>query len=198
MTIDLLSTEFELHRPRMLAVAYRMLGSLADAEDAVQEAWLRFSRAGIDGVENVGAWLTTIVSRVSLTLLKSRSNRREEPLSSHVPDPVVTRPSPEDDAVTADSIGLALLVVLDSLNPDERLAFVLHDLFAVPFHEIGEILGKAAATTKMIASRARRKVRAAEWPAVVGPEQRAVVHAFRAAALGGDFAALLRVLDPNV
>jgi RNA polymerase sigma factor (sigma-70 family) len=198
MTIDLLSTEFERHRPRMLAVAYRMLGSLADADDAVQEAWLRFSRAGIDGVENVGAWLTTIVSRISLNLLRSRSTRREDPLSS-VPDPVVTRPGPDDEAALADSVGLALLVVLDSLNPDERLAFVLHDLFAVPFDEIAEILGRSPAAARQVASRARRRVQGSAPPTNRDlPRQREVVRAFLAASQGGDFEALLAVLHPDV
>jgi RNA polymerase sigma factor (sigma-70 family) len=199
MTTDPLLTEFERHRPRMLAVAYRMLGSLAEAEDAVQEAWLRFSRAGLDGVENVGAWLTTIVSRISINLLRSRSSRREEPLSSRVPDPVVTRPGPEDAAVLADSVGLALLVVLDSLNPDERLAFVLHDLFAVPFDEIAEILGRSPVAARQLASRARRRVQGSAPPTDRDlPRQREVVRAFLAASQGGDFEALLAVLHPDV
>src|SRR3954447_22272633 len=199
MTTDLLSIEFERHRPRMRAVAYRMLGSLTDADDAVQEAWLRFSRAGIDGVENVGAWLTTIVSRVSLNLLQARANRREEPLSARVPDPVVTRPGPEDDAVLADSIGLALLVVLDSLNPDERLAFVLHDLFAVPFDEIAAVLNTTPGAARQLASRARRRVRGAS-PAdhTDAAQQRQLVDAFLAASREGDFAALVAILDARV
>jgi RNA polymerase sigma factor (sigma-70 family) len=198
-TTDLLTTEFERHRPRMQAVAYRMLGSFAEAEDAVQEAWLRYSRAGIDGVENVGAWLTTIVSRVSLNVLKSRSSRREVPMDGHVPDPVVTLPGPEDEAVQTDAIGLAMLVVLDTLSPDERIAFVLHDLFAVPFDDIAAIVGKSSAASRQLASRGRRRVQgSAPQPDADLPRQREVVRAFVAASQAGDFAALLAVLDPDI
>jgi RNA polymerase sigma factor (sigma-70 family) len=198
-TTDLLTTEFERHRPRLLAVAYRMLGSLAEAEDAVQEAWLRYSRAGLDGVENVGAWLTTIVSRVSLNLLKSRSSRREIVLDGHVPDPVVTRPGPEDEAVQTDAVGLAMLIVLDTLSPDERIAFVLHDLFAVPFDDIAAIVAKSPAAARQLASRGRRRVQgSAPRPDTDLPRQREVVRAFLAASQAGDFEALLAVLDPDI
>jgi RNA polymerase sigma-70 factor (ECF subfamily) len=197
-TTDLLTTEFERHRPRMQAVAYRMLGCFAEAEDAVQEAWLRYSRAGIDGVENVGAWLTTIVSRVSLNVLKSRSARREVPMDGHVPDPVVTRPGPEDEAVQTDAIGLAMLVVLDTLSPEERIAFVLHDLFAVPFDDIAAIVGKSSAATRQLASRGRRRVQGSPQPDADLPRQREVVRAFIAASRAGDFEALLAVLDPDI
>ena len=198
-TTDLLSTEFERHRPHLLEVAYRMLGSIAEAEDAVQEAWLRYSHAGVDGVENIGGWLTTIVSRVSLNVLRSRSSRREVALDSHVPDPVVTRLDPEDEAVQSDAVGLALLVVLDTLSPDERLAFVLHDLFAVPFDDIAVIVGKSSAATRQLASRGRRRVRrSGPRPDIDLPRQREVVRAFLAASRAGDFDALLAVLDPDI
>jgi RNA polymerase sigma factor (sigma-70 family) len=198
-TTDLLTAEFERHRPRMQAVAYRMLGSLAEAEDAVQEAWLRYSRTGIDGVENIGAWLTTIVARVSLNLLKSRSSRREVPPDTHVPDPVVTRLGPEDEAVQTDAVGLAMLVVLDTLSPDERIAFVLHDLFAVPFDDIAGIVGKSPAATRQLASRGRRRVQgSAPRPDADLARQREVVRAFVAASRSGDFEALLAVLDPDI
>jgi RNA polymerase sigma-70 factor (ECF subfamily) len=186
---------FEAQRDRLRAVAYRVLGSHADAEDVVQEAWLRFARQDAATIENLAGWLTTVVGRISLDVLRSR---RETSYGDGFVVTVDEGPEPEEHVVLADSVGTALLVVLDSLRPSERLAFVLHDLFAVPFAEIGLILGKSADATKMIASRARRKVRATDRPTVVGREQREVVQAFRAAAVGGDFEALLRVLDPDV
>ncbi|GAA0433866.1 DNA-directed RNA polymerase sigma-70 factor [Actinoplanes capillaceus] len=187
---------FEAQRDRLRAVAYRMLGSHADAEDVVQEAWIRLARQDATAIDNLGGWLTTVVGRLSLDLLRSR---RAHPESEY--DLVATpadEPAPDEQAMLADAVAVALLVVLDSLTPSERLAFVLHDMFAVPFQEIGQILGKSPDATKMIASRARRKVRATDRPAGPGREHRQVVAAFRAAALAGDFEALLRVLDPNV
>ncbi|MBQ1157269.1 sigma-70 family RNA polymerase sigma factor [Streptomyces sp. A73] len=192
---------FEAHRDRLRAVAHRMLGSHADAEDVVQEAWLRLSRHDAATIHNLGGWLTTVVGRISLDLLRARQAHPEASYDDRGSELVVTLddgPVPEDDAVLADSVGLALLVVLESLGPSERLAFVLHDLFAVPFDEIGQILGRSTAATKMLASRARRKVQATERPAGVGREQREVVQAFLAAARGGYFEGLLRVLDPEV
>ena len=199
---DWLAERFEAHRGHLRAVAYRMLGSLAEADDAVQEAWLRLSRSRGAGVENLGGWLTTVVARVSLDLLRARGARREEPLAAHLPDPVVTRPDgtdPEHQALVADGVGLALLVVLDTLTPAERLAFVLHDLFGVPFDEIASILGRSPAAARQLASRARRRVQgAAPAPDPDRRRQRAVVDAFLAAARDGDFDALLAVLDPDV
>jgi RNA polymerase sigma-70 factor (ECF subfamily) len=201
--IDWLAGHFERQRPRLRAVAYRMLGSLAEADDAVQDAWLRLSRSGADDVENLSAWLTTIVARVCLNMLRSRNSRREEPLPFHVPDPVVTPDGgsqPEEQAVMADSVGLALLVVLDTLTPDERLAFVLHDMFDVPFSQIAPIVDRSLAASKQLASRARRRVRGASVPAP-DPDparQREVVSAFFAAARKGDFDALVAVLHPGV
>jgi RNA polymerase sigma-70 factor (ECF subfamily) len=192
---------FEAQRDRLRAVAYRVLGSHADAEDAVQEAWMRLARQDTATIQNLAAWLATVVGRISLDVLRSRQTRPEAPYGDGLTELVVTiddGPTPEEYAALADSVGLALLAVLDSLGPSERLAFVLHDMFAVPFHEIGQILGKSADTTKMIASRARRKVQTTERSAVVGREQRKVIHAFRAAASDGDFEGLLRVLDPEV
>jgi RNA polymerase sigma-70 factor (ECF subfamily) len=192
---------FEAQRDRLRAVAYRMLGSHADAEDVVQEAWLRLSRQDTETIHNLAGWLTTVVGRISLDVLRSRQVRPVASYDDRLPELVVTvddGPAPEDDVVLADSVGLALLVVLDSLGPGERLAFVLHDLFAVPFDEIGQILGKSTDATKMLASRARRKVQATERPTVAGREQRAVVRAFLTAARHGDFEGLLRVLDPEV
>jgi RNA polymerase sigma factor (sigma-70 family) len=197
MSTDPVVEAFESQRDRLRAVAYRMLGSHADAEDVVQEAWLRLSRQGPETIHNLGGWLTTVVGRISLDVLRSRQAHPE----SALPEYVVTLddgPAPEDDAALADSVGLALLVVLESLGPSERLAFVLHDLFGVPFDEIGQIVGKSTAATKMLASRARRKVRTTERPAGSGRGQREVVQAFLAAARGGDFEGLLRVLDPEV
>ncbi|MFC5908634.1 sigma-70 family RNA polymerase sigma factor [Streptacidiphilus monticola] len=198
---DPVAEVFESQRDRLRAVAYRMLGSHADAEDVVQEAWLRLSRQETASIENLAGWLTTVVGRISLDVLRSRRTRPEASYDDRLPELVVTlddAPAPDDDAVLADSVGLALLVVLDSLRPSERLAFVLHDLFAVPFDEIGRILGKSTDATKMLASRARRKVQATERPTRAGREQREVVDAFLAAARGGDFEGLLRVLDPEV
>ncbi|MDQ0752261.1 RNA polymerase sigma factor (sigma-70 family) [Streptomyces africanus] len=198
---DPMAEAFEAQRDRLRAVAYRMLGSRADAEDVVQEAWLRLSRQDAATIHNLGGWLTTVVGRISLDVLRSRQARPEAFYDDSASELVVTLddgPAPEDDAVLADSVGLALLVVLESLGPSERLAFVLHDLFAVPFDEIGQILGKSTAAAKMLASRARRKVRATKRPAGVGREQREVVRAFLAAARRGDFEELLRVLHPEV
>jgi len=200
---DWLAEGFEKNRTRLRAVAYRMLGSLAEADDAVQEAWLRLSRADASGVDNLGAWLNTIVTRVCLNTLRSRATRREEPVGAHVPDPVVSRPdgtSPEDEALLADSVGLALQVVLETLAPDERLAFVLHDMFGLPFDEIAPMVGRSSTTARQLASRARRRVRGAEvrTPDPDIRRQRDVVDAFFAAARRGDFDALVAVLHPDV
>ncbi|HEY0933562.1 MAG TPA: sigma-70 family RNA polymerase sigma factor [Trebonia sp.] len=202
------AASFAEHRAHLQAVAYRMLGSLSEADDAVQEAWLRLSRSDTGGVQSARAWLTTVVSRICLDMLRSRTARREEPLDVHVPDPVVTRSEddPAEHALLADSVGLALLVVLDTLPPAERLAFVLHDIFAVPFEDIGRILDRSPAAAKQLASRSRRRLRGAGGPeagaAVATPadqaRQRAVVRAFQAASGAGDFAGLLAVLDPDV
>ncbi|HEY8981923.1 MAG TPA: sigma-70 family RNA polymerase sigma factor [Streptomyces sp.] len=192
---------FEAHRDRLRAVAHRLLGSHADAEDVVQEAWLRLSRQDPTAIDNLAGWLTTVVGRISLDVLRTRRTRPEAAYDDTTPEYVVTPddgPAPEDDAVLADSVGLALFVVLESLGPSERLAFVLHDLFAVPFDEIARILGRSTAATKMLASRARAKVRTADRPTGVTRGQREVVRAFLAAARGGDFEGLLRVLDPEV
>src|SRR5213593_1064783 len=192
---------FEENRSHLRAVAYRMLGSRTDADDAVQEAWIRLSRADTSGVENLGGWLTTVVARVCLDMLRSRKVRREEPLGAHVPEPTVSREDrthPEHDALLADSVGLALLVVLETLAPAERVAFVLHDLFDLPFDEIAPIVGRSPAAARQLASRARRRVQGATAPDVDRARQRAVVDAFLAASRGGDFAALLAVLDPDV
>ena len=184
---DRLAESFEQNRTRLRAVAYRMLGSFAEADDAVQEAWLRLSRADADGVDNLSAWLTTVVARVCLNVLRARNTRREEPVGVHVPDPVISRAdgtNPEDEALLADSVGLALLVVLETLTPAERLAFVLHDMFDLPFDEIAPMVGRSPATARQLASRARRRVRGAD---VHAPDrdlarQREVVDAFFAAA----------------
>ncbi len=188
--------DFEAHRDYLRAVAYRMLGSRAEADDAVQEAWLRTARSDADSIRNIRAWLTTVVARICLDLLRSRASRGEVPLDA-VPPPA-GGPDPEQEAVLADSVGLALLVVLDTLSPAERLAFVLHDMFAVPFDDIAPIVGRSTDATKMLASRARRRVRSAERPDSDAIRQRAVVDAFLAASRDGDFAALLEVLDPDV
>ncbi|GAA3124362.1 sigma-70 family RNA polymerase sigma factor [Streptosporangium carneum] len=198
---DLVAETFEAQRDRLRAVAHRMLGSHADAEDVVQEAWLRLSRQDTATIHNLAGWLTTVVGRISLDVLRSRQTHPEASYDDRLPDLVVTLDdglAPEDDMALADSVGLALLVVLESLRPNERLAFVLHDLFAVPFDEIGQILGKSTNATKMLASRARRKVQATGQPTPAGREQREVVQAFLAAARRGDFEGLLRVLDPEV
>jgi RNA polymerase sigma-70 factor (ECF subfamily) len=198
---DPVAEAFEAQRERLHAVAYRMLGSHADAEDAVQEAWLRLSRQGTESIRNLAGWLTTVVGRISLDVLRSRRSHPEAAYDDSMAEIVVTaddRPAPEEQAALADSVGLALLVVLESLRPSERLAFVLHDMFAVPFDEIGQIIGKSPDATKMLASRARRKVQVTEREAATGRERRKVVDAFRAAAIEGDFEGLLRVLDPDV
>ena len=198
-----LAERFEEHRTHLRAVAYRMLGSLSEADDAVQESWLRLSRSDASDIENLGGWLTTVVARVCLNMLRSRETRREEPLGPHLPDPVISPPGtlqPEEEALLADSVGLALLVVLDSLSPAERLAFVLHDMFELPFDEIAPMVGRSPAAARQLASRARRRVRGAELPAP-DPDlarQRAVVDAFFLAARGGDFDTLVSLLDPDV
>ena len=198
-----LAKRFEEHRPHLRAVAYRMLGSLTEAEDAVQDAWLRLSRSGAGEVENLGGWLTTIVARVCLNMLRARKVRRENSLGLHLPDPIINRDGelqPEEEAVLADSVGLALLVVLDTLSPAERLAFVLHDLFALPFEEIAPMVGRTPAAARQLASRARRRVKGARVPEP-DPDlarQREVVDAFFVAARGGDFDALVALLDPDV
>lgn len=198
---DWLAERFEDHRSRLKAVAYRMLGSATEAEDAVQETWIRLSRSEPGDVENLGGWLTTVVARVCLNALQSRKTRREEPLDVHVPEPADEQGAdPEHQALLADAVGPALLVVLDTLTPAERLAFVLHDLFAVPFEEVASIVGKSPAATRQLASRARRRVRGAEptEPTEDAVRQRAVVDAFLAAARNGEFDALLELLDPEV
>lgn len=197
-----LAERFEEKRTHLRAVAYRMLGSLSEAEDAVQEAWLHVSRADTSGVANLGGWLTTVVARVCLDMLRSRKSRREEPLETQAPEAIITGASgsnPEQEAVLADSVGIALLVVLETLGPAERLAFVLHDLFAVPFDEIGPIVGRSPTAARQLASRARRRVQGT--PAMPDAErirQRGIVDAFLAAARDGDFDALLALLDPEV
>jgi RNA polymerase sigma factor (sigma-70 family) len=197
-----LAERFEEHRPHLRAVAYRMLGSLSEADDAVQDAWLRLSRADTSDVENLGGWLTTVVARVSLNMLRSRKSRREDSLDVHVPDPIVSRADgldPEQHVLLADSVGLALLVVLEMLAPAERLAFVLHDMFAVSFEEIAPIVGRSPTAARQLASRARRRVQGgAPTPDADLARQREVVDAFFAAARGGDFEALVAVLDPDV
>jgi RNA polymerase sigma factor (sigma-70 family) len=199
---EYLAERFEEHRTHLRAVAYRILGSLSEVDDAVQEAWLRLSRADTTGIDNLGGWLTTVVARVCLDMLRSRQSRREEPFAPDAPEPVASGTpgsSPEQEALLADSVGLALLVVLDRLTPAERLAFVLHDMFAVPFEEIGPIVGRSAEAARQLASRARRRVRggaAAPNPDLV--RQREVVEAFLAALRGGDFEGLLAVLDPDL
>lgn len=199
---DWLAERFEAHRGHLRAVSYRMLGSLSEADDAVQEAWLRASRAETGNVENLGGWLTTVVARVCLNMLRARKSRREQPLGTRVPDPIVDRvgaPDPEHEAVLGDSVGLALMVVLDTLPPAERLAFVLHDTFAVPFDEIAAIVGRTPTAARQLASRARRRVRdTGPVPDVDLPRQREAVDAFFAAAHDGDFAALVGVLAPDV
>jgi RNA polymerase sigma factor (sigma-70 family) len=198
-----LADRFEEHRPHLRAVAYRMLGSLSEADDAVQDTWLRLSRAGTGEVENLGGWLTTIVARVCLNMLRSRSVRREESLGVRLPDPVISPEGalqPEEEALLADSVGLALLVVLDTLSPAERLAFVLHDMFELPFEEIAPMVGRTPAAARQLASRARRRVKGTGIPEP-DPDlarQRDVVDAFFAAARGGDFDALVAVLHPDV
>jgi RNA polymerase sigma factor (sigma-70 family) len=198
-----LADRFEEHRPHLRAVAYRMLGSLSEADDAVQDAWLRVSRAGAGEVENLGGWLTTIVARICLNVLRSRTTRREVSLDGHLPDPVVSIErvrQPEEEAVLADSVGLALLVVLDTLTPAERLAFVLHDMFQLPFEEIAPMVGRSPEAARQLASRARRRIKGAQIPAP-DPDlarQREVVDAFFRATRGGEFDSLVALLDPDV
>jgi RNA polymerase sigma-70 factor (ECF subfamily) len=197
-----LAEQFEEHRTHLRAVAYRMLGSTSEADDAVQEAWLRLSRADASEVENLGGWLTTVVARVCLNMLRSRRLRREESLDFHVPDPIVSSIDgidPEREALLADSVGLALLVVLETLTPAERLAFVLHDMFAVPFDEIAQIVDRTPTATRQLASRARRRVQGASPVSDANlARQREIVDAFFAAARNGDFDALVAVLDPDI
>jgi RNA polymerase sigma-70 factor (ECF subfamily) len=199
---EFLAEQFEEHRSRLRGVAYRMLGSLSEADDAVQEAWLRLSRTDSDEIENLGGWLTTVVARVSLNMLRSRTARREEPLAGRLPDPLIDRADgidPEHEALLADSVGLALLVVLETLSPPERLAFVLHDIFAVPFDEIAPIVDRSPEAARQLASRARRRVRAERTvPDADLGTQREVIDAFLAAAREGDFDRLVAVLDPDV
>jgi RNA polymerase sigma factor (sigma-70 family) len=199
---DWLAERFEAHRPRLRAVAYRMLGSTSEADDAVQEAWIRLSRSNPSRIENLEAWLVTTVGRVALNLLRSRRTRREEPLDAHLPDPIVDRTDgidPEHQALLADSVGLALLVVLETLTPAERLAYVLHDMFSIPFEEIGAILDRSPDAARQLASRGRRRVRGADTTSDADPAaQRQVVEAFLAASRDGDFDALVAVLDPDI
>ena len=199
---DFLAEQFEDHRTHLKAVAYRMLGSLTEAEDAVQEAWIRLSRSNADEIENLGGWLTTVVARVSLNMLRSRSTRREDPMELRMPEPIVDPvdgTDPEHEAILADSVGLALLVVLETLSPPERLAFVLHDMFGVRFEEIGQILDRSPQAARQLANRARKKIHAA--PTEPDPDldaQREVVDAFLAASREGDFERLVAMLDPDV
>ena len=198
---DWLAERFERARRHLRAVAYRMLGSVSDAEDAVQEAWLRLSRSDAAGIENLNGWLTTVVARVSLNMLQSRGARREEPADGHVPDPIITLTDardPEQQAVLADSVGLALLVVLESLAPAERLAFVLHDMFDIPFEEIASIVGRTPAAARQLASRARQRVRTAAAPDPDRITQQRVADAFLAAVREGNIQGLIAVLDPEV
>jgi RNA polymerase sigma-70 factor (ECF subfamily) len=199
-TSDWLSEGFENHRPRLRAMAYRMLGSLIEAEDAVQDAWLDLSRADASAIENLGGWLTTVVARVCLDRLRSRSSRREEPFGVAVPDWLAERAGgidPEDEAVMADSVGLALLVVLETLTPAERVAFVLHDVFEVPFEEIAPVVGRTPLAARQLASRARRRIRGSSVPDTDLARDRHLINAFLAAARHGDFAALIALLDSD-
>jgi RNA polymerase sigma-70 factor (ECF subfamily) len=198
---DWLAERFEAHRAHLRAVAYRMLGSTGEADDAVQEAWLRLSRTDTSDVGNLGGWLTTVVARVCLNMLQSRRSRLEHPIGVHVAEPAAGGQDgvdPEDEALLAEGVGLALLVVLDTLTPAERLAFVLHDLFDVPFEEVAAVVGRSPAAARQLASRARRRVQGSAPPDTDLARQRAVVDAFLAASRGGDFDALLAVLDPEV
>jgi RNA polymerase sigma factor (sigma-70 family) len=199
---EYLAERFEDYRAQLRAVAYRMLGSVSEADDAVQEAWLRLSRSDTSGVENLGGWLTTVVGRVCLDMLRSRKARREEAFGPHIPEPIVSSENgvdPEHEALLADSVGLAMLVVLETLAPPERLAFVLHDMFGVPFDEIAPIVGRSPTAARQLASRARRRVRGdAPVPEADLDRQREVVDAFLAAAREGDFEALVELLDPDV
>jgi RNA polymerase sigma factor (sigma-70 family) len=199
---DWLAERFEEHRTRLRAVAYRMLGSVSEADDAVQEAWLRLSRTDASEIENLGGWLTTVVGRVSLNMLRSRKSRREQPMDVRVPEPIIDPADgtdPEHEALLADSVGLALLVVLETLSPPERLAFVLHDIFAVPFDQIAPIVDRSPEAARQLASRARRRVRAENTvPDADLDAQREVVEAFLAASRDGDFERLVELLDPDV
>jgi RNA polymerase sigma-70 factor, ECF subfamily len=198
---EYLAQRFETYRSHLRAVAYRMLGSLSEADDAVQESWLRLNRSDAGEVENLKAWLTTVVGRVCLDMLRSRRARSEVNVGAHMPDPIVNRADgtdPEHQVLLAESVGLALLVVLETLTPAERLAFVLHDMFAVPFDQIAPIVGRSATATRQLASRARRRVQEADVPDTDLTGQREIVNAFLAAAGGGDFEALLAVLDPDI
>ncbi|RVU27542.1 sigma-70 family RNA polymerase sigma factor [Streptomyces antnestii] len=198
---DTLAERFEESRGHLRAVAYRMLGSIGEAEDAVQETWLRLQRTDTSTIENLGGWLTTVTGRICLDALRSRKSRAEEPLDTHVPDPLIASPDtpdPEQQALQADSVGLALLIVLDSLAPAERLAFVLHDMFAVPFDDIAPIVERTPAATRQLASRARRRVQGAPAPETDIARQRVVVEAFLSAAREGDFERLVAVLDPDI
>src|SRR5215217_4582622 len=203
---DWLTQRFQEHRPRLRALAYRMLGSTSQADDALQEAWIRLSRSNAAEIDNLQGWLVTVVGRVALNMLRSRKRRRgEEPLEAHLPDPIVDRAEgidPEHEALLADSVGLALLVVLETLTPAERLAYVLHDMFSVPFEEIGAILERSTEAARQLASRARRRIRAANTTPhaaeAAAHQQEEIVEAFLAAARDGDFEALLAVLDPDI
>jgi RNA polymerase sigma factor (sigma-70 family) len=200
---DWLAQRFQEHRPRLRAVAYRMLGSTSEADDALQEAWIRLCRSNAGEIDNLQAWLLTVVGRVALNMLRSRKSRREELLDAHLPDPIVDRAEgidPEHEALLADSLGLALLVVLETLTPAERLAYVLHDMFSVPFYEIGAILERSPEAARQLASRARRRIRGADITpdADAAAQQEEVVEAFLAAARDGEFDALLSVLDPDI
>jgi len=199
---DWLAERFQEHRPRLRAVAYRMLGSTSEADDAVQEAWIRLSRSNAGEIDNLEAWLVTAVGRVALNMLRARRTRREEPLDAHLPDPLVDRADgidPEHEALLADSVGLAMLVVLETLTPAERLAYVLHDMFSVPFDEIGAILDRSPDAARQLASRGRRRIRGADTTPDADPAaQQEVVEAFLAAARDGDFDALVAVLDPDI
>ena len=204
-TPEKLAEQFEAHRPNVRAVAYRMLGSVSEAEDAAQEAWIRLSRTDVSGVDNLRGWLTTVVARVCLDMLRARTSRREDPLDVHVPDPIVERAEsrggtgPEADAMLADSVGLALLVVLEKLEPAERLAFVLHDVFGMAFEEIAPVVDRSVVATRQLASRARRRVQGqAPTSETDLRKQRRVVEAFLAAVQHGDFEALVTVLDPEI
>jgi RNA polymerase sigma-70 factor (ECF subfamily) len=193
-----LAEQFEAHRAHLRAVAYRMLGSRAEAEDAVQEAWLRLSRAETDGIGNLGGWLTTVVARLCLDMLRARKSRREEPLTEHVPEPAVGAEDSARDALLADSVGLALLVVLDKLAPAERVAFVLHDMFDLPFEDIASIVGRSPAATRQLASRARRRVRGVPAADADPDRRRDLIDAFLAASRSGDLAGIVAVLAPEV
>src|ERR671913_1389201 len=199
---DWLAQRFQEHRPRMRAVAYRMLGSTSEAEDALQEAWIQLSRSNAAEIDNLKAWLLSVVGRVALNMLRSRKTRGEQPLEAHLPDPIVDRAEgidPEHEALLADSVGLALLVVLETLRPAERLAYVLHDMFSVPFDQIGAILERSPEAARQLASRGRRRIRSANTtPYADAAAQQEVVKAFLAAARDGDFDALVAVLDPDI